>query len=162
MVVILSSTAIGDTRPSSSSPESVMRIHDVGFFSLNHSTWDELANGFDGGLEQSVVDSLDEAMIRQDINPAPVIEHPCTPLTKILSSGTFYYAAQPHWDISSRLALRTTKGKAPAVTDLAAYDSRFVWNEYIVRCLLDLRDKLDPHEREEMDKCQFIVCTFIS
>ncbi len=138
-----------------------MRIHDVGFYSLHYSTWDEFAN--ENELDSTNPDLYDELSIRdpyrQDIGQVPVVEHPCAPLTKILSSDTFYYAAEPHWDISSRLALRTSKGKAP-ITDISAYDSRFVWNEYIVRCLLDLRDKLDPQERDEMDKCQFIVCPY--
>ena len=43
-------------------------------------------------------------------------------------------------------------------SESVAYDGRFVWNEYIVQSLLDLRSKLDPNERDEMDRCQFIVC----
>lgn len=41
--------------------------------------------------------------------------------------------------------------------DLGAFDERFVWNEYIVRSLLDFRERLDAQEREEIDRCQFIV-----
>ncbi|KAG6880180.1 hypothetical protein C0992_004632 [Termitomyces sp. T32_za158] len=41
--------------------------------------------------------------------------------------------------------------------DVAAFDERFVWNEYIVRSLLDFRDRLDPSERRDLDRCQFIV-----
>ncbi len=37
------------------------------------------------------------------------------------------------------------------------YDERFVWNEYIIRSLLDFRERLEPHEREELDRCQFLV-----
>lgn len=41
--------------------------------------------------------------------------------------------------------------------DIADFDGRFVWNEYIVRSLLDFRDRIDATEREELDQCQFIV-----
>ena len=41
--------------------------------------------------------------------------------------------------------------------DIGSFDERFVWNEYIVRSLLDFRERLDIQEREELDQCQFIV-----
>ncbi|KAK7060444.1 Inositol-1,4,5-trisphosphate 5-phosphatase 1 [Paramarasmius palmivorus] len=88
--------------------------------------------------------------------PAQPYEHPCTPLTKILSSGSFYYAVDSRWDLSSRLSRRIS-GNRRTNHDLGTFDERFVWNEYIVRCLLDFRERLDPHEREELDQCQFII-----
>lgn len=97
-------------------------------------------------------------------NPAvvqpQVFEHPCLPLTKILSSGSFYYALEPHWDLSTRLGARLGVGGQDAgtrKTDLGAFDERFVWNEYIIRSLLDFRERLDAQEREDLDRCQFIV-----
>jgi SacI homology domain len=89
--------------------------------------------------------------------PANVYEHPCSPLTKILSSGTFYHATYPHWDLSTRLSERLKRENIVG-DDLGAFDDRFVWNEYIVRSLLDFRDRLDPQERQDLDRCQFIVC----
>jgi hypothetical protein len=91
--------------------------------------------------------------------PAQPYEHPCTPLTKILSSGSFYYAVDSRWDLSSRLSRRIS-GNRKTNHDLGTFDERFVWNEYIVRCLLDFRERLDPHEREELDQCQFVVCVW--
>ena len=84
----------------------------------------------------------------------PALEHPCQPLRKIISAGTFYYAMEPQWDISSRLQRRLSRNEP---WDAATFDDRFVWNEYIVRSLLDFRERLDVHEREELDQCQFIV-----
>ena len=78
------------------------------------------------------------------------------PLTKIISAGTFYYALEPYWDLSLRLQRRLDR-KEGGSTDISSYDDRFVWNEYIVRSLLDFRDRLDPQEKEELDRCQFIV-----
>lgn len=43
------------------------------------------------------------------------------------------------------------------VHDIANFDERFIWNEYIVRSLLDFRDRLDSQERDDLDRCQFIV-----
>lgn len=78
------------------------------------------------------------------------------PLAKIISAGTFYYAMEPYWDLSSRLSLRVTRDEQ-ASRDMSIHDERFIWNEYIVRSLLDFRDRLDPLERHDLDKCQFIV-----
>jgi hypothetical protein len=77
-------------------------------------------------------------------------------LTKILSSGSFYYALHPQWDLSSRVSVRLSRDD-DVVKDLGIFDARFVWNEYIIRSLLDFRERLDPHEREDLDHCQFIV-----
>ena len=95
---------------------------------------------------------------QQTIPPPPVFEHPCAALKKILSSGSFYYALSPHWDISSRLAERLSRDAG--VPDVGAFDDRFVWNEYIVRSLIDFRERLDMQEREDLDRCQFIVRSF--
>jgi hypothetical protein len=74
------------------------------------------------------------------------------PLTKLLASGSFYYSLNPQWDISSRLAVRQRNTR-----DVQAFDDRFVWNEQIIRSLLDFRERLDPDERADLDVCQFLV-----
>ena len=164
MAVILSATELGNTRPSSSSPEVVAKIHDVGFFCLNSSAWDELGNGQEAQTAGYYSDQINDPALRDqyayNAQQTQILEHPCSPLMKILSSGTFYYAPAPQWDISSRLSLRISKERR-AESDTIAYNGQFVWNEYIVQCLLDLRSKLDPREREDMDRCQFIVCSLV-
>ncbi|THH26808.1 hypothetical protein EUX98_g7380 [Antrodiella citrinella] len=85
-----------------------------------------------------------------------LLEHPCAPLAKIISTGTFYYAQEPYWDLSSRLPQRLERDEA-AARDVGTYDERFVWNEFIVRSLLDFRDRLDIAERADLDRCQFVV-----
>lgn len=162
VAVILSATDIGNTRPAAASPEIVARIHDVGFFCLNSSAWDELGNGLGPDAHSGYYsDQINDTALRDQYTYSSqqnqVLEHPCAPLMKILSSGTFYYAPAPQWDISSRLSLRNSKDQR-VESESVAYDGRFVWNEYIVQSLLDLRSKLDPNERDEMDRCQFIVC----
>ena len=141
-------------RPSMNSPESVARIHDVGFFSLTSSTWDTMSTSGDPIAPRP--SSPDEYNGYVQSNAQQIYEHPCAPLMKILSSGTFYYALSPTWDISSRLSRRVARGKEYGGSALV-YDDRFLWNEYIVRSLLDFREKLDLDEKREMDLCQFIV-----
>ncbi|KDQ64344.1 hypothetical protein JAAARDRAFT_27972 [Jaapia argillacea MUCL 33604] len=161
LAVITSATEVGNTRPSANKPESVAKIHEVSFYSLTSSTWDDSSLISDGLPSPSYSDSADMVMTRneaygQSTPPGPALEHPCLPLTKILSSGSFYYALEPQWDLSSRLSERLARDVNTA-KDIGTFDDRFVWNEYIVRSLMDFRDRLDPQEREDLDRCQFIV-----
>lgn len=153
LAVVTNSTEIGNTRPSASHPENVAQIHEVCFYSLTSAAWDDSPTD----VAQPPESTLDSTL-RDAFNQGPqVFEHPCMPLVKILSSGTFYYAVESQWDISSRLAVRLSRDPKASQEGLT-YDERFVWNEYILRSLLDFRDRLDPSEREDMDKCQFLVC----
>jgi len=158
LVVITSATAVGKTRPYAPTEESVTQIHDAGFYSLNSSTWDGLStdvgmrSGYDDQSDSPVGDSF------TNTTPNPVFEHPCAPITKILCTGTFYYANEEQWDITSRLPLRLARrAEAGGVADAGLYDERFLWNEYIIKSLLDFRERLDPQERDELDRTRFIV-----
>jgi hypothetical protein len=162
LAVITSATEIGNTRPNADSPESIAKIHEVNFYCLTSSVWDDLSLVGDALPSPSYAEQVDVMALRdtrdsfqQNNAQAPLFEHPCAALKKILSSGSFYYALAPHWDISSRLAERLSRDRGEA--DLGAFDDRFVWNEYIVRSLLNFRERLDPQEREDLDRCQFIV-----
>ncbi|KAF8897747.1 inositol polyphosphate phosphatase [Infundibulicybe gibba] len=155
LAIVTSATEVGNTRPSASTPESVARIHEVLFYSLTSSAWD------DAPITSDVFASTDDPTLNRDTYNQPagtaqVFEHPCLPLTKILSSGSFYYALNTPWDLSSRLSVRLSRD-SNSVQDVATFDERFVWNEYIVRSLLDFRERLDPRERVDLDACQFIV-----
>jgi len=134
----------------------VAKIHEVLFYCITSHSWDDFSASQDTLLSPDNVDAL---MTRdhypQSTTPA-VFEHPCVPLTKILSSGSFYYAVDPTWDLSSRLSVRLARDRTIA-HDIGVFDERFVWNEYIVRSLLNFRERLDSLERDEFDKCQFIV-----
>ena len=157
LAVITSATEVGNTRPSGTNPESVARIHEVSFYSLTSSTWDDLTAASEPSLDPDSVDSS----FRDGYAPSPTqfFEHPCMPLTKILSSGSFYYAIESQWDLSSRLATRLSRDSS-SPTESLTFDERFVWNEYIIRSLIDFRERLDPLERNDLDRCQFIVRLF--
>ena len=157
LAVVTSATDVGNTRPSASTPETVAQIHDVGFYCLTSSTWDDPNSLATDPLASPGYGDQADMYMREHTGsgtatPAP--EHPCAPLRKIISAGTFYYAVEPQWDISSRLQRRLARSEP---WDAATYDDRFVWNEYIVRSLLDFRERLDVQERVELDQCQFIV-----
>ncbi|KAG5648880.1 hypothetical protein DXG03_000229 [Asterophora parasitica] len=156
LALVTSATEVGNTRPSGSKTESVARIHEVSFYSLTSSTWDDLSAASEALIGPDGVEGAGSRDVyAQTSTPPPVFEHPCSPLSKIMSSGSFYYALESPWDLSSRLAVRLARDSS--LTDVGAFDERFVWNEYIVRSLLDFRDRLDPHEREDLDHCQFII-----
>ncbi|KAF8204786.1 inositol polyphosphate phosphatase [Pholiota molesta] len=155
LAVITSATEVGNTRPSGTKSESVARIHEVSFYSLTSSTWDDLSAAT---VDPSLGPESAEPAYRETYGQSTqtVYEHPCMPLTKILSSGSFYYAVESQWDLSSRLAVRLSRDPK-ATNETLTFDERFVWNEYIIRSLLDFRERLDPHERDELDRCQFIT-----
>ncbi|KAG2154990.1 phosphoinositide polyphosphatase [Suillus bovinus] len=158
LAVVSSATEVGNTRPSHSQPESVAKIHEVLFYCLTSHSWDDFSASQDTLLNPENADALmtrEQQQHSQSTTP-PVFEHPCMPLTKILSSGSFYYALDPAWDLSSRLPVRLARDRSNA-HDIGIFDERFIWNEYIVRSLLHFRERLDPLEREELDKCQFII-----
>lgn len=156
LAVVTSATEVGNTRPNSATKsESVARIHEVCFYSLTSSAWDDLP-----AETLTNPEAIDTMMMRDNYGqPAtpPVFEHPCMPLTKILSSGSFYYAKDSTWDLSSRLGVRLARDKH-ATWDLGTFDERFIWNAFLIRSLLEFRERLDALERDEFDTCQFIVC----
>ena len=159
LCVVTSATEIGNLRPSAQQSECVAKIHDVGFYCLTSAAWDDPVSVYDSMPSPTFpeqVDSLRDAYSGQTTPNNAVYEHPCSPLMKIISAGTFYYAVEPHWDLSSRLSHRVRRDPNSA-KDVATYDDRFVWNEYMVRSLLDFRERLEPQERDDLDFCQFIV-----
>ncbi|KAG2013815.1 phosphatidylinositol phosphate phosphatase [Coprinopsis cinerea AmutBmut pab1-1] len=159
LAVVTSATEVGNTRPSASSPESVARIHEVSFYSLTSSTWDDYSIANDGFVSPDAIDASFRDNYMSSPGAPPPFEHPCLPLSKILSSGTFYYAYDTPWDLSSRLSVRLSRQARDrgAEHDLSLFDERFVWNEYIIRSLLDFRARLSDHERQDLDRCQFLI-----
>ncbi|PCH41458.1 inositol polyphosphate phosphatase [Wolfiporia cocos MD-104 SS10] len=161
LAIITSSTEVGNTRPSAPSLEVAAQIQQVSFYSLTSSVWDDSSSNADSLPSPSFSEQVDN-MVRDPYaqsNGSPtVFEHPCAPLTKLISGGTFYYALGKQWDISTSLSARLKRKQGTGEAEgTGVFDDRFVWNEYIVRSLLDFREGLDPHERDDLDKCHFIV-----
>ena len=154
LALVTSAVPLGNTRPSPHESESVARIQEVSFFSLSSSAYDDLTHNNDE--QNNTVFDPPDSIVRDAYqqNMVPIYEHPCASLSKLFTSGTFYYATEPPWDISTRLSKRVRRRQ---VRDPWDYDERFVWNEAIVRCLLEFRESLDWKEKEELDLCRFIV-----
>lgn len=164
LIVVNSATVVGNIRPSAVNAEVVSRIHEIAFYCLNSSRFDGPYD--DAPSTPSSFDAVDSILSRdqQSYNSfaassqPSIYEHPCAPLKKILSSGTFYYAPYPYWDLSSRLSERLKRQRnGMNIHDMATFDSRFIWNEYIARSLLDFRERLSSEERNEFDRCQFLI-----
>src|ERR1700733_9544757 len=79
LTLVTSATEVGNTRPSRSSPESVARIHEVCFYSLTSSTWDDLsaADALPSPDTMNMVITRDP--YNQTASSPPVFEDPCLP-----------------------------------------------------------------------------------
>ncbi|CAE6454924.1 unnamed protein product [Rhizoctonia solani] len=158
--VVTLAGVLGNLTPHASRQEQVSKIREVAFFSLNTSTYDDLSLASNAPTSPTIGayemnDMYDRDGMGQQMQAAqPIYEHPCAALSKIMSSGTFYYASDGKWDISTRLQART---KRQTQHDHSVYDPRFIWNEYIVGSLMDFRSRLDPNERDDLDTCHFII-----
>jgi hypothetical protein len=135
LAIVTSANIIGSLTPNTDNQEQVSKIGEVAFFSLNSNTYDDLSLASDGPTSPTVgsyetSESYDRDGYGQQMQAQPVYEHPCSALSKIMSSGTFYYASNGKWDISSRLQVRAER-QALAPHDQSVFDSRFIWNEYI-------------------------------
>ncbi|KAF8759859.1 phosphatidylinositol dephosphorylation [Rhizoctonia solani] len=160
LAIVTSAAVIGNLTPNSARQEQVSKIREVAFFSLNSSTYDDLSLASNAPTSPTIGayemnDTYDRDPFGQQTQTAqPVYEHPCAALSKIMSSGTFYYASDGKWDISSRLQVRARR---QVQHDHSTFDPRFIWNEYIVGSLMDFRSRLDSNERDELDTCHFII-----
>ncbi|CAE6420494.1 unnamed protein product [Rhizoctonia solani] len=160
LAIVTSAAVIGNLTPNPARQEQVSKIREVAFFSLNSSTYDDLSLASNAPTSPTIGayemnDSYDRDPFGQQTQATQsVYEHPCAALSKIMSSGTFYYASDGKWDISTRLQVRT---KRQTQHDHSVFDPRFIWNEYIVGSLMDFRSRLDPDERDDMDMCHFII-----
>jgi synaptojanin len=163
LAVVTLSTAIGNLRPNAEQPEEVHRIQEVAFYGLNTSRYDDL-----GAVEASLpspVHAADSIMRESPYYSSqttpPTYDHPASAIMSLFTTGTFYYAPAPVWDISSRLSERIQKRREIG-DPFASYDERFIWNEFVVKSLLEFRERLDTIERADFDKCQFIVSRILN
>ena len=81
-------------------------------------------------------------------------EHPANAMHKILSNGHFYYSSG-NYDITTRLEERMRRREDG--DNETAYDSRFVWNSFLIDSLLDFRENLNHSEKQAFDDAGFVV-----
>jgi len=166
--------------------EQVSRIQSVDFYSVSSTTWDEWhggaagvppsASATTGGLDDGYAldhssmpssgTSTPTAYSSSSADPAAAFAHPATAMRKILSNGHFYFSSG-NYDISTRLEERLRRRdeettEEDADDDLgghrsSSYDSRFVWNSFLMDSLLDFRSNLSHEEKQAFDGAAFVV-----
>ncbi|KAI5783531.1 Endonuclease/exonuclease/phosphatase [Geopyxis carbonaria] len=118
LCVITSAREVAAVRPH----ETVSRIYGVEYYCVNRT-------GFDHLIESEVntypveLDPLEPGRGQQ----ATGWEHPCLPLRKLLSDGTFYYSRE--FDLTNRL-----QDRAGSIEpfDIASFDRGFMWNSHML------------------------------
>lgn len=125
--------------------ETVQRIHAIEFYCLDSDMYDSKFFDVSGNLveggQEDVYDSLEKP---------PDFEHPCGELRRLLSSGTFYFSSDH--DLSLHLQARTKEDY-----DSDAYDTQFLWNDYLSSSLASMRGNMIPIKRQALDDGRFVV-----
>lgn len=163
--------------------EQVSRIQSVDFYSVSSTTWDDwhggaaglppsasaTAGGLDDGyaLDHTSVPSsgtsspIPSSSAGSSADPSVAFAHPATAMRKILSNGHFYFSSG-NYDISTRLEERLRRRDEDIIDQndddrASSYDSRFVWNSFLMDSLLDFRSNLSREEKHAFDDAAFVV-----
>ncbi|MCJ1474688.1 inositol polyphosphate 5-phosphatase [Lambiella insularis] len=148
LCVVTAASHVATLRPG----ENVQRIVAVEFYCLNKADFDgdvlENINTYDGnGLPLEPSDNPHE--LNQNDDP---LVHPCLALSKVLSSGTFYYSVD--FDLTNRLQKRSAKESA---FDVHTLDEAFLWNSYMIDPLIQFRSRLANADREVLDASRILT-----
>ena len=144
------------------------RVLGVEFHSLTSSFWDppdlvasinssfpndDLEDDYDSTSLHSTQTSTQSQAQQQGL------EHPCMGMRKYLESGSFFFAEECKWDISTRMGdanwVHAEQGRAGH--PLETFDERFVWNSTLLAPLLAFRSGLPQDVRQELDEQSLIV-----
>lgn len=142
-----------------------MAISSVSFFCVNRSVWDandaaessqpSLASSTSAGSPLDPYDAILPTTPASAANGANLAsEHPCASLKRLLSIGSFYFAANGSFDLSTRLDKRVGRG---GHHDVSQYDDRFVWNTFMIGSLVEFRSRLESAERRKLDQEGFLL-----
>ncbi|ODQ77548.1 hypothetical protein BABINDRAFT_41525 [Babjeviella inositovora NRRL Y-12698] len=112
-------------------------INEVEFLCLDSSQWDHISQ------------------YPKDANAPDTSHYPCQAVTKLLSSGSFYYSLQ--FDITSNYQERGMNTEFKIIADGNDYFRRFMWNRFMVDQLISYRSRLSSTEREIFDASGFLV-----
>ena len=156
--IVTSSTTLGSTTSSLAGygVEPISRILSVEFYCLTSSTYDgHGSTPVDADFSESAAYQASTSS-----GSALEVETSLFAIRKILSAGSFYYSSA--FDISTRLEVRQARAAEKASSkgkevEHSAFDSRFMWNTYLVTPLLDFRSSLSPSARDIFDRQAFVV-----
>ncbi|XAO22935.1 hypothetical protein I312_101710 [Cryptococcus bacillisporus CA1280] len=157
--------------PSSSLQPS--RIISVEFHSLSSSFWDQpgltnAARSLDYGYDDEY-DEVSATYAAAGGNAAQIsaaqqagVQHPCSGMKKYLESGSFFFAQDCKWDISSRLSsssnwIKEQQFNSGGGHPLEDFDERFVWNKSLLEPFLDFRKGLDEEMRQNLDEQAMLI-----
>ena len=132
--------------------ENVQQILAVDFHCLNRSDHDDLLNADIGAYQN---DEYEDDGLDYGHHPGsrePQQEHPCLDLKKLLSSGSFYYSVD--FDLTNRLQARTDDTNS---FDFDAFDRGYLWNSYMIKPLIDFRNRLSNVEKVELDSTRLLT-----
>ncbi|KAF2265672.1 hypothetical protein CC78DRAFT_183975 [Lojkania enalia] len=143
LVVVNGASKVATVRPG----ETIQRIHSVGFYCLNSSSYDTLLNDEVNPYPTDMIDDEGYEMGFGRGKGEGPLEHPCLALKKLLSSGTFYYSSD--FDLTRRLQERSSDAATVSIDSL---DAGFLWNSYMIQPLVDFRSRLSPREKRALDE----------
>lgn len=148
--IVTFSTEVGDLRPG----ETVMRVQQTQFYSLGSAAWDGYSSS-GGGVSSEEMDT--EGKVSPVLCGDQLLQNhdPCADVRRTLSDGTFHYADNAKFDLSSPISRRHKPDSATDAFDgLASYDEDFVWNQALLAPLLDgVRACLEPDQQIKIDRC---------
>ncbi|TPX50429.1 hypothetical protein SeLEV6574_g00906 [Synchytrium endobioticum] len=154
--IVTDATKVGDLEGSP-----IFKINKVAFYSLLNSKYDEHPLNQLVQLQQPPNPNSDP------VDPPAAFPHPCSPLMKLLSTGSFYFS--PTFDLTRSAQKRYTETTSNTSQDPFASpvefndkpwnnlfdlaDDHFVWNRHMLTPLLHVRDQeLTMDEKIEVDK----------
>nr|XP_019050419.1 phosphatidylinositol phosphate phosphatase [Kwoniella bestiolae CBS 10118]OCF29349.1 phosphatidylinositol phosphate phosphatase [Kwoniella bestiolae CBS 10118] len=180
LLLVSHSTSLPSLLPSSSSikPQKVIGVE---FHSLTSSFWDspDLLSAAASAQQQSL--GYEDFDYDDPIPSGPSggytsggatmsqaqqmgLENPCNGMKKYLESGSFFYADDVSWDISSRLdesnwilSEKTHGTGSGRDHPLENYDERFIWNSSLLQPFLNFRSNLSPDQRRELNAQSLLI-----
>lgn len=104
LCIVTLATQVGLLRPG----ETVMRVQQVQFYSFTSAAWDGYRSSGAAVSSRSLSSESSSSSSDSSVDTSGV--HPCTDVRRLLSDGTFYYAHNNAFDISSRIGRRGVNG----------------------------------------------------
>lgn len=171
LLLLTHSISLPPLIPSSSLQPS--RIISVEFHSLSSPFWDqpELTNAA-RSLDYGYDDEYDEVSAtyaaaggnstQMSAAQQAGLQHPCSGMKKYLESGSFFFAQDCKWDISSRLSsssnwVKEQQSSSGGGHPLEDFDERFVWNKSLLEPFLDFRKGLGEEMRQNLDDQAMLI-----
>ncbi|AET39525.1 phosphoinositide 5-phosphatase INP51 Ecym_4486 [Eremothecium cymbalariae DBVPG len=116
--------------------ESIYQILNVNFYCLDSAVYDQWLYNISEIFQEKLLD-----------------EHPCGPLKKLFSDGTFYYSMD--FDITNVLQERGLKNRTENIIE--HQEKKFIWNMNLISEIVQLRGRITPAELPVFDGGQFLT-----